>query len=373
MRRSLLLLLLVPLVAACSNNTVTTKTVALPASRSVPTPLCAPGDATMNCVLAGLPTPVPKSGLAPSTYGIDFGWGAPSCGTLQSLRAKFGASYLSYDASKDWTRASVDRLHACGVATVNVWEAGASDATQGRSVGYSQAVTARDEARALGEPDNRPIDYAIDCDCSVASVFYYFVGVDEGTAAVLHISRAAAVQLVGAYGGYDQILGLYDNHVVGHTNWQTYAWSGGRFLPASIAPLEQYLNGNAYDNDRAIAVDYGQYPFRVTPPKPRLICFGPRASSSSACKSAKATVVKANRAIVASQRAYNARGCEVLIPRRNWFANQLRKHPHVKAAHRHQALTATRRAISGRSCLVFSGRVAYFDHLITATERNHTS
>ncbi|MGH2870438.1 MAG: hypothetical protein ACRDNK_23075, partial [Solirubrobacteraceae bacterium] len=67
-----------------------------------------------------------------------------------------------------------------------------------------------------------------------------------------------------------QVLYLHEHGVVGSENWQTYAWSGGAWLPKSIAPLEQYLNGALYDNDRALASDYGQWPYTAPkPPDPR--------------------------------------------------------------------------------------------------------
>src|SRR5256885_632996 len=82
--------------------------------------------------------------------------------------------------------------------------------------GCADAFSARRQARALGMPDSRPIDFAVDCDCSSASIFYYFVGVGSGMASVEHVPRAVAVQRVGIYGGYDQVSGAHASGLVGN-------------------------------------------------------------------------------------------------------------------------------------------------------------
>lgn len=261
-KRSRLLtpLLAALIVAACGG-----------AHPSHPAGRCSPGNESAGCVLAHLPAPLPaqRFSFAPVlARGWDFAWSCPQPTNAAGFRSvDFGASYFSPDRSKNWTRSCVNLYHSNGVATVGVFESSANRAQQGFAAGYDDAILAREQARAVGEPDSRPIDYAIDCPCSPPSIFYYFGGADAGTAHILHIARAAAVKLVGAYGGYDQVRALYLNHVVGHTNWQTYAWSRGLWLPATIAPLEQYLNGSRVDLDRAIARDYGQWPY--TPPKPK--------------------------------------------------------------------------------------------------------
>lgn len=180
--------------------------------------------------------------------GIDFAWG---CANPSGW--SFGASYLSYDASKNWTRPCLDRWHRHHATTVAVWETSAARATAGYGAGFSDAREASRQLAALGAPAGQPFDMAIDCDCSGQSVAAYFRGAD-----------AAEPGRVNAYGGYWPLLYLSQHHLVGHLNWQTYAWSGGRWLPARIAPLEQYLNGNSFDRDRAIAASYGQWPLPVT-------------------------------------------------------------------------------------------------------------
>src|SRR5581483_4735655 len=211
---------------------------------------CTPHNYYMQCALKGQELPQQQRSNAQTLSGRDFGWSCPDPGGFA-----FGASYFSFDSSKDWTRGCVNLYRLHGKGTVGVWETAADEATRGFNAGYNDAFYARGKARGVGEPDNRPIDYAIDCDCGGGQVSSYFSGVDAGTAAVLHLSHADAVRLVGAYGGYRPLRYLCSNGLVGHTNWQTYAWSGGLWLPASCAPLEQYLIGSTVDFDRALAPD----------------------------------------------------------------------------------------------------------------------
>lgn len=250
-------------VAACDSahtqtaTATTTRTAPSPLATIGPTPRCAPGNVTMNCVLAKLPPPPKTYRLAPGEqYGVDFGWSAVSAARAKTMGARFGASYFSADASKNWTRALVDSYHAAGLKTVGVWETSATRAQDGRAAGIADAHAAAAQAAAVGNA-TRPILFAVDCDCAGASILGYFQGVH-------HVLGARA----DAYGGRAQVLYLYQHHLVGHENWQTYAWSGGAWLPGSIAPLEQYLNGSSYDNDRAVATPYGQWPWQAPKPKP---------------------------------------------------------------------------------------------------------
>jgi hypothetical protein len=220
---------------------------------------CSPADEALQCILP----PAPSSllfGARPSlAHGVDFAWGAPSVATMKhSLFAAFGASYFSHDPSKGWAQRAglVSSYHAAHIATVGVWESTATRASQGCESGYTDAAEAARQARAVGNTD-RPIDFAIDFDASGEQVAAYF-----------RCAHEVLGSRVGAYGGYRPLQYLCAHHLVGHTNWQTYAWSNGAWLPASCAPLEQYLNGSSVDYDRAIAADYGQWPGPKIGPTP---------------------------------------------------------------------------------------------------------
>lgn len=227
------------------------------ATRTVTPPAPVPQCVTMNCVLAQLPAPSPTVGGPAQRQGIDFGWSGVSANTARALGARFGASYLSYDLTKNWTAALVHSYHAAGLATVAVWETTATRAEDGRAAGVSDARAARNEAAELGNV-NRPILFAVDCDCSGSAILPYFEGV-----------HSVLGNRVDAYGGYSQVAYLHARGVVGDDNWQTYAWSGGRWLPTRYAPLEQYLNGTVFDHDRALRGDYGQWPYRRVVINPR--------------------------------------------------------------------------------------------------------
>jgi hypothetical protein len=256
MRRLLPLpLLAVVLLAGCGGGA--THTVRLSPAPTVVGHQCDAKDYAMQCALAQLPVPrlaLPRG--VQSVYGVDFAWGGPrSCSEMRAIGAHFAWSYWSYDSSgKNWTRSLVDQFHACGIATVGGWETTATRATQGYSAGVSDAIEASRQAAADGNVRDA-IGFAVDCDCSGPSILAYFQGVHH----VLGVRD-------DAYGGYYQVLYLYQHGVVGHLNFQTYAWSGGLWLPASIAPLEQYLNGSSFDNDRAIAANFGQWPYVPAPP-----------------------------------------------------------------------------------------------------------
>lgn len=245
-------------------------------TRSIPNTghSCTPGNEALQCILP----PPPKQRLtAPPTAvvarGIDFAWGAPSASTARSrYGASFGASYLSHDPSKGWTQRPglVADYHSHGLGTVAVWETSANRAAASHGAGEADAREARAQAAALGNTAST-IYFAIDFDATGSQVDAYFRGVH----AVLG-SRA------GAYGGFYPLGYLCSHGLIGKA-WQTYAWSGGRWLSASCAPLEQYLNDGVVDYDRALATDYGQWP---SPAK-----------ESRAQKRAQLRRVKAKRAV----------------------------------------------------------------------------
>jgi hypothetical protein len=225
---------------------------------------CNPRDAVMQCYLPASKGPVsnPLSSFS-ALQGIDFAWGGSAPCTVSQARS-FGDSYVSTDSSKNWTRSCIDAYHHAGKATAAVWEAGANDAQGGSSLGASQTRQAISELNALGAGPRQPVVLAIDCDCAGSSLISYFQGANSANGA----------HPIEAYGGYYQLLYLSQHHLIGHANWQTYAWSSGHWLPASIAPLEQYQNGSQIDLDRAIAPYYGQWPYKPPkPPAPSIRCF----------------------------------------------------------------------------------------------------
>lgn len=191
--------------------------------------------------------------------GIDFGWGSISAASAKALGAKFGCSYLSTDAAKNWSKALIDSYHAAGLATVCVWETAAGRALDGQAAGQADAKQALAQARALGFPSSRPIYFAVDFDetpAQATQVAEYFKGVNS----VLGVDRT------GAYGGYWTVSRLFNAKLIKY-GWQTYAWSGGQW--DKRAQIQQYQNGPSFDHDRAMAADYGQTPYSAPKPKPK--------------------------------------------------------------------------------------------------------
>lgn len=220
---------------------------------------CTPQDEAMQCVLARQKFTVSRPPSAVIARGIDFAWGAPSAAEAKShYGAAFGASYLSFDASKGWAQRAglVADYHAHGLGTVAVWETSARRASAGRAAGEADARTARGQAATLGNTAST-IYFAIDYEARGAEIDGYFRGV-----------HAILGARSGAYGSYGALGYLCGAHLIGK-GWQTYAWSGGRWLPASCAPLEQYLNDDRVDYDRALATDYGQWPSPASDAKAR--------------------------------------------------------------------------------------------------------
>jgi hypothetical protein len=310
---------------------------------------CRAADYAMPCALT-----TPKLTLAPTAsalaYGIDFAWSCPS-----PSGHGFGASYLSPDGSKNWTRGCVNWWHSAGAKTVAVWESSATRAQDGYSAGQADARTAASQAAALGEPSNRPIFFAVDFDTSgfggpasfptptVDTILGYFQGV-----------HSILGGRTGAYGGYSTVSTLFDRGLIGY-GWQTYAWSYGRW--DSRAKLEQYLNGSSVDYDRAIAADYGQWPYVAPPIYPR--CFS-HSISPKICAEIRARIASDGRAAASSERAFVARGCPGIASREGWFAAHLNKPPASRHSYRAAALAASRRAYQRNACGVFNQRQAWF-------------
>jgi Domain of unknown function (DUF1906) len=180
-------------------------------------------------------------------YGIDFGWGAVNALTARSMGAQFAASYLSRDASKNWTLAMITAYHALDLGTVSVWETSATRALAGYGAGRTDALAALRQVRALELPPQLPVYFAVDFDETsrqAGRVASYFRGVKS----VMGVSRT------GAYGGYWTISRLFNAGLIGY-GWQTSAWSRGLWDPR--AQLQQYAYSKAYDWNRAMTNTYG--------------------------------------------------------------------------------------------------------------------
>ncbi|HZT91249.1 MAG TPA: DUF1906 domain-containing protein [Gaiellaceae bacterium] len=197
--------------------------------------------------------------------GVDYASGTRDAAKLVADGAHFVCRYFSTPGNpKNLTATEAQALHHAGLHIVTVFENRADDALGGHAAGVRDAQLALGQARACGLPDDRPIFFAVDFDCTPAAQVYvnaYFVGV----ASVLGHRRT------GAYGGYWVIKRLFDNHLISY-GWQTAAWSGGQWDPRAC--LRQYdfdktFGGLQVDLNESIGTDFGQWPLPVAPaPKP---------------------------------------------------------------------------------------------------------
>jgi hypothetical protein len=84
-------------------------------------------------------------------------------------------------------------------------------------------------------PSNVPIIYALDQDFTTSQL----AGpISEYVRGLHSVAGDDAV-----YGGYRQLAYLIRHGSPVKQNFQTYAWSGGKWLPVSEAPVEQFHNG----------------------------------------------------------------------------------------------------------------------------------
>lgn len=191
--------------------------------------------------------------------GVDYSWSRPSPFGLATAGKRFACRYLSYDPSKNLTRAEQQALAAVGIAVVCNWEHTASGA-RGRAAGHAQATEALRLARELGMPEDRPIYFSVDWDATPTDLGGEVGDYFRGVASVIGVER------VGVYGGYRTIAAAVSGRWA-RWLWQTYAWSGGRWHPS--AHVQQYHNGvlvagGDVDLDRAMVDDYGQWGVDMT-------------------------------------------------------------------------------------------------------------
>jgi hypothetical protein len=187
--------------------------------------------------------------------GVDYSWGRPDPVCLAKNGKRFAVRYVSWDRTgKNINMAEADRLRSAGLSIVTNWEFAARDQLKGRAQGQNDATEADRLHRLAGGTPGRPIYFSTDFDATTAQLvecLKYLAGCAD----------SIGWGRVGVYGGYRTIEFMHDAGV--RWLWQTYAWSGGRWHPA--AHIQQYRNGvvlcgGETDLNRAMTVDYGQWP-----------------------------------------------------------------------------------------------------------------
>lgn len=196
--------------------------------------------------------------------GLDFAWGVVpghEHALARQIRADgfgFVVRYLSYDPSKNLSRAEVEAYRAERIAIVTVWESTGQTALQGKTGGHSDAIAARAALAALGAPADSPVYFAVD----------FPITTDQMPLLNDYLDAAAWVlgeDRVGVYGGLQAVQAQHARY-----KWQTYAWSEGQWYPSDR--IRQVLNsagtvqGISYDSDTANGADFGQWQW----PPPRI-------------------------------------------------------------------------------------------------------
>ena len=186
-----------------------------------------------------------------SARGIDYAWARPDPAQVRARGYDFVCRYLSHDASKDISGPEAQALINAGLAVVLVWETTAARAADGHDAGVTDAQEASRAAYSVGQPEDRPIYFAVDFDAAPSAIAGYFAGV------VSVLGRART----GVYGGYKVVKALLDGAVVGYA-WQTLAWSGGQVdSRVNLYQTGETDFGQQADVDEAYQPDYGQWPY----------------------------------------------------------------------------------------------------------------
>lgn len=192
-------------------------------------------------------------------FGLDYAWGDLTPQEVLRAGATFVCGYLSHTPAKNLTPDEVRGYSAHGIATVCVWETSAKRMLAGYDAGHKDAVEANIQARRIGKPPKAPVFYAADWDASPQEQY----AINQYLEAASHVGPA------GVYGSYyvcKRAHGVLPELYL----WQTYAWSGGQWLPA--ARLRQYSNGHvvggvSVDYNHGLTNDFGQWRIRGRKPK----------------------------------------------------------------------------------------------------------
>ncbi len=193
--------------------------------------------------------------------GIDYAWARPQPVQIKAQGYQFCCRYLSQDSGKSISPPEAQALRDAELAIVLVWETTAARALDGYSAGAEDARSAYAQARAVGQPLDRPIYFAADFDASPqqqAAIDDYLRGA----------ASALGTQRVGIYGSY-YVCQRCQAAGTARWYWQTLAWSGGQQFPGHIYQDGGQDFAGGADTNIALAADYGQWPYQqeddVTP------------------------------------------------------------------------------------------------------------
>lgn len=192
-----------------------------------------------------------------TNVGWDYAWDHPSVAQLQAAGTRFVMRYLSWDPSKNLTPTELATYEAAGIEVGLNWEYDTHACQGGYNQGHADAVEAKQQATALGLPvdDDHPIYFSSDD---------YDIQLNDrgGLISYLHGASDAlgGKMRVGHYGGYNGTLWAYQSGYCGWL-WQTYAWSGDRWLNVNIRQVAvgTTLNGHDVDKNQAMTDNIGTH------------------------------------------------------------------------------------------------------------------
>lgn len=191
-----------------------------------------------------------------SVPGVDYAFPPrPDIGQLAAAGIKFACRYGGAGSdSKQLDPGEAQALSQAGIWIVANVEGAYNGMLGGFNVGKEWARDAHAHFTACGMPPDRPIYLSVDFDVT-APDWPRCADALRGAASVIGAAR------VGVYGGRRAIEWARRDGVASWF-WQTYAWSGGVWVPGNH--IEQYRNhvelaGATLDLDRAPVGDYGQW------------------------------------------------------------------------------------------------------------------
>jgi hypothetical protein len=199
------------------------------------------------------------------TEGIDAAWSRPTPDQLIAAGKKFIIGYVSHDPSKNLTKAECQAYLDAGIGVGLVWETTTNRALSGAPGGHADGIDARQQARDLGFPDEKPIGFAVDFQASAQQL--------AGPIRAYGAAYRTAANSSGVYGGKATVRYFADNDLA-DVYWQTYAWSTTgttvarmRANPYDIgwdprAQVQQYHNGvsiSGHDTDLDRAIDLSAF------------------------------------------------------------------------------------------------------------------
>ncbi len=193
-----------------------------------------------------------------TAYGVDYAWMPhPKPSTLKAQGKTFACRYIgtNIDDGKMLTAAEYASLRAQDVDVVANVE-GSPGGFRGYVAGqrWANNGVAWIKNKALPMPSDRPIYFSADWDVSKTDWPDLKAALD-GAASIIGRNR------VGLYGGRYAIQQAQQTGAA-KWFWQTYAWSGGVWLPGTH--IQQYQNGVRIDGadcdlNRAMQPDFGQW------------------------------------------------------------------------------------------------------------------